>query len=656
MESLWNDEEAEKLGNDPLIIRVYTSRLLGREGDLVLHGGGNTSVKVRKKNLFGEEEDILFVKGSGWDLATIETAGFAPVRMKTLLQMAELDQLIDIEMVRYQRSAMTDPSAPSPSVEAVLHAIIPYRFVDHTHADAVVTISNTSEGEKRIRELYGDKMLIVPYVMPGFVLARRIFELTRGLNWEETEGIILLQHGVFTFSDDARESYEGMIRIVTKAERYLDEFAPLELDPVKSGDPDTLKIASLRRAVSHLWGNPVLAEYDPSDIANAFSGYSNLGEVATRGPLTPDHIIRTKRSPLVLSENHEEDLRRYAQEYRDYFDAFSSEGLTSLDSAPRWAVWPGHGAMMFGVGLHDVHVVKDIARHTMRAILRAEKIDSWTALDGRNLFDMEYWTLEQEKLKKGRSRKSMQGRIALVTGAASGIGKACVQRLVAEGAVVVAIDISPSVLTTFSSEAVLPIECDVTAHACVRKAIENAVAHFGGLDMLVANAGVFPGSRKIAEMKPETWDKSLDINLTSHQRLLTLCLPYLELGIDPAVVIVGSKNVAAPGPGVAAYSVAKAGLTQLARVAAMELGPKGIRVNVVHPNAVFDTGIWSEEVLKTRAHHYGMSVEEYKSNNILKTEVRSADVADMAVTMLGPVFSKTTGAQIPVDGGNERTI
>ena len=656
MKSSWNEAEAKKLINDPLKLRVYTSRLLGKEEDLVLHGGGNTSVKTREKNIFGEDEDILYVKGSGWDLATIEEAGFAPVKLKTLLQMAELEELNDVEMVKYQRAAMTNPSAPTPSVEAILHAIIPFRFVDHTHADAVVTISNSADGEKRLKELYGERILIVPYVMPGFILARQIYELTKTLDWSKTDGIILLHHGVFTFHDDPKVSYEKMIAIVTKAEEYLSKHAVL--DGTKSGtsEIDTVKIAALRRNVSTVWGKPVLAHCDSSEPTIAFSNHSALNEITQRGPLTPDHIIRTKRTPMILSNDHEKDLKYYADEYENYFNEFNTGKLVALDKAPRWAVWPGQGTVTFDVSMKNIQITQDISRHTMRAISLSEKLDQWTALSKKDLFEMEYWVLEQEKLKKGSSARPMQGRIALVTGAASGIGKACVERLVAEGAVVSALDINPTITSLFKRDEVLGIQCDVTDDAQVKNAVKKTIIHFGGLDMLVTNAGTFPKSLTIAEMDNNTWSKSMDINVTSHQKLLTSCLPYLMMGINPAVVIIGSKNVGAPGPGASAYSVAKAGLTQLGRVAAMELGEKGIRVNVLHPNAVFDTGIWSDEVLETRARHYGLTVDAYKRSNILKVEVTSKDIAEMTVMMLGPAFSKTTGAQVPVDGGNERII
>jgi len=656
MKNNWNDTLANELNNDLLKLRVYSSQLLGQEEDLVLHGGGNTSVKVKETNKFGEEEDILYVKGSGWNLGTIKAEGFAPVKLEMLLKLAELDDLTDPEMVKYQRMAMTNPSAPNPSVEAILHAIIPYTFVDHTHADAVVTISNTPDGRARIETLYSNKILVIPYVMPGFILAKEIYTITKDLDWSTIDGMILMNHGVFTFHDDPKESYTKMIEIVSQAERYLEEQKAFDLTGTEKGKVKALEIAALRKNISDLWGMPILVHLNNSEACTSFSNLSTVNEIANRGPLTPDHIIRTKRVPLILTENHRADLDSFVQQYETYFEEHKEGDLICLDKAPRWVVWPGSGTLSLGPTMKHVTIIKDISRHTMKAIYQAEKLATWTTLGQQDLFEMEYWVLEQNKLKKGSKAKAMQGQIALVTGAASGIGKACVEKLLEQGAVVAALDINPVVCSIFENSSVLGVECDVTNTAQLQTSIEQIVAHFGGLDMLVCNAGIFPKSHTIGAMDEDVWAKSMGINLTSHQQLLKLCLPYLELGINPSVVIVGSKNVLAPGPGAAAYSVAKAGLTQLGRIAAMELGSKGIRVNTLHPNAVYDTGIWTDEVLQARANHYGLTVDAYKTNNVLKVEVTSKDVAELVTLMLGSSFSKITGAQIPIDGGNDRII
>jgi rhamnose utilization protein RhaD (predicted bifunctional aldolase and dehydrogenase)/NAD(P)-dependent dehydrogenase (short-subunit alcohol dehydrogenase family) len=658
MQSLWNDQEAVPFLNDPLALRVYTSRLLGREPSLVLHGGGNTSVKTEAINLFGEREPIICVKGSGWDLATIEAAGFAPVRLGPLEQMAQLPTLTDGDMVRAQRTAMTDPGAPTPSVEAILHAILPFAYVDHTHADAVVAISNTPGGEATIREIYGPRVLVVPYVMPGFVLARTVYEMTRDINWQEIDGMILLNHGVFTFADDARVCYERMISLVTMAEEYIASKA----GPVKAAPPSRVRsgpempLAALRKEISRVRGGATIVQVDETPDALAFAERPDVAAIATRGPLTPDHVIRTKPVPMFVGPDPRISVDDYASAYRKYFDRHAGQGLSILDSAPRWAVWPGRGTLAIGGNARESGIVSDIVRHTRKAIVAAEALGGWRPLGPAELFEVEYWELEQAKLKSGGKRPPLEGKVALVTGAASGIGRATAEMLHAQGASVVGIDINPQVAGTLNKPGLVGLPCDVTDRAALEEAVHATVRRFGGLDHLVSNAGMFTPSQLLAEMNEETWQKSLALNLTSHQHLFRVAVPYLRLGIDPAIIVIASKNVPAPGPGAGAYSVAKAGLTQLSRVAALELAPDGIRVNVIHPHAVFDTAAWTPDVLAQRAKSYGVSVEEYKAKNLLGVEITSNDVAALVLAMLGPAFAKTTGAQVPIDGGNERVI
>jgi rhamnose utilization protein RhaD (predicted bifunctional aldolase and dehydrogenase)/NAD(P)-dependent dehydrogenase (short-subunit alcohol dehydrogenase family) len=656
MKSLWNEAQAVKYQSDPLTLRVYTSRLLGQDSTLVLHGGGNTSVKIDATNRFGETEALLYVKGSGWDLATIETAGFAPVKLAVLQKMAQLEQLTDAEMVKLQRAAMTEPNAPNPSVEAILHAIIPFKYVDHTHADAVITITNTDAGAERIQQLYGNRVLIVPYVMPGFILAKKIAELTQAINWSTLEGMILLNHGVFSFADDAKTSYERMIQLTAKAEHYLKTQGATVVISTAEVKEDLLQLASIRKKVCEIKGTAMVTQLDTTPAAISFANLPNVTTIATRGPLTPDHVIRTKPKPVILGNQPLEDLEQYVQAYQDYFARNTNEHLIALNPAPCWAVWPRFGLLSWGTSVAEAAIISDIKDHTIQAIQLAEQLGGWQALPETDIFAMEYWELEQAKLKKRPATLPLQGRIALVTGAASGIGHACVKMLQAQGAAVAALDMNPSITTLFNQPEILGIVTDVTVEQDIQAAVKTCIRHFGGLDILVSNAGTFPASETIADISAGTWDASLAVNLTSHQRLLQACIPYLAIGIEATAIIIASKNVIAPGPGVSAYSVAKAGLTQLARVAALELGSLGIRVNVIHPNAVFDTAIWTPEVLEKRAKHYDMTIEEYKTNNILKTEVTTKDVAKLVCTMAGPIFAKITGVQVPIDGGNDRVI
>ncbi len=660
MKNRWDDTVAQTWVNDPLAMRVYSSRLLGQEPDLVLHGGGNTSVKATVPNFFGDPEEVLYVKGSGWDLATIEAPGFAPVRLKVLQRLAQREQLSDADMVTQQRAAMLDPHAPNPSVEAILHAIIPFAYVDHTHADAVVTITNAPNGADRIRELYGDRLLLIPYVMPGFVLARKIWEMTHDLDWANYDGMILMNHGIFTFANEARDAYGQMIHWVSQAEAYLAAEGMGIAATAPATDPDWVTLATIRKTLSQVRGKPMLAQLNQSPEAVGFSKLGNVGAIATRGPITPDHVIRTKPIPVILGEAPEREIHAYADQYQAYFDRNcsrkSGDALTCLDPAPRWAVWPGYGTLSFDRTLQSAQITTDIVEHTLRAIQGGEALGGWTALPEQDLFDMEYWELEQAKLGKTKAEPEFQGKVALVTGAASGIGRACAVHLRALGAAVVGLDLNPEITNAMDQPDFLGIQGDVTDTQALQQAVTEAVRRFGGLDILVSNAGIFPHGQPIEAIAPDIWEQSLAINLTSHQRLLQACIPVLKQGLEPAIVIIATRNVLAPGPGAAAYSVAKAGLTQLARIAALELAPFGIRVNMVHPDCVYDTGIWSEAVLANRAARYGLTVEAYKTRNLLKTEVTSPEVARMVAAMAGQTFAKTTGAQVPIDGGSDRVI
>ncbi|MDO9567305.1 MAG: bifunctional aldolase/short-chain dehydrogenase [Candidatus Desulfaltia sp.] len=656
MKSLWNDNEAKSFLDDPLELRAYTSRLLGRESSLVLHGGGNTSLKAEIKNLFGDMEKVLYIKGSGWDLKTIQAVEFAPVKLEALKRMVKLERLSDTDMVGLQKTAMIDHLAPNPSVEAILHAIIPFKYVDHTHADAVVTITNNVKGKRLIREIYKDSVLMVPYAMSGFILAKKVYEMTSNINWHEIKGIILMNHGIFTFSDNAKESYKQMIHIVSLAEDYLQASGALDSVAKAEAGKDLLTLAKIRKQVSLTKGSAMIARLDSSPEACGFVNLNNVDSIAVRGPLTPDHVVRTKHIPVVIKKDIEKEITGFCSVYKEYFKRNTNGRLLCLDPAPRWGVWPGHGIIAFEQSVRDANIVSDIAFHTVRAIQWGEAIGGWKALPERDIFDMEYWELQQSKLRKEDTTRIFQGKIALVTGAASGIGLACAKALHERGATVVGMDLNPAITRMFDQPDMVGLTCDISDDKNIKEAVEFTVRSFGGLDILINNAGIFTHSQSIEEMDPETWNRSMEINLSSHQRLLKICIPYLKQGVDPSVIFIASKNVPAPGPGAAAYSVAKAGLTQLARVAALELAADGIRVNIIHPDAVFDTGIWTQEVLNGRAKHYGLTVQEYKTKNLLRTEVTSKDVADLVCCMAGPAFAKTTGAQIPIDGGNERVI
>jgi len=348
------------------------------------------------------------------------------------------------------------------------------------------------------------------------------------------------------------------------------------------------------------------------------------------------------------------------EDYKSYFaqnEPLARERKQMLDPAPRVILDPELGLCAVGRTGKDANMVADIYYHTIDIIQWADKLGGYKALSAKDIFEVEYWELEQAKMSKAGKLPEFAGEVALVTGAASGIGKACVTSLLQCGSGVVGLDINPAVETLFPGASYCGITCDITSESQLIRALDQTMNVFGGLDMLILNAGIFPASKRIDTLETAEWDRVMKINLDANFFLLRDSYPFLKLAPKGGrVVIIGSKNVAAPGPGAAAYSASKAALNQLARVAALEWGKDGIRVNSIHPNAVFDTGIWTNEVLATRAASYGLTTDAYRKNNILKTEVKSTDVSNLVVQLCGTCFSKTTGAQIPIDGGNERVI
>ncbi|MGW4499062.1 bifunctional aldolase/short-chain dehydrogenase [Micromonospora sp. NPDC004336] len=648
----WSAADAPD-SSDPIARLVYASRLLGADTGLVLHGGGNTSVKTTVTDLTGEAVSVLHVKGSGSDLATMDASGFTALRLDRLRALLRLERLGDSDMMNELRCARLDATAPDPSVETLLHALLPHPAVLHSHADALLALTNQPEGARLVEEVYGDSVVVVPYVMPGFDLARLCAELYPARAHAGTVGMVLLHHGLFTFGADAEEAYRRHVELVGRAEERMGLPRP-RVAPVAPRPVDRLRLARLRREVSTAAGAPMLLSRYEDPAVRAFLDRPDLATVATRGPVTPDHVLRTKRIPLVGT-----DVAGYADAYRDYVERNRSRArtaLTMLDPAPRVILDAELGMLTAGRRAAETGMARDIYRHTVDVIEAAEAVGGYRALSASEIFDLEYWELEQAKLRRGGPASEFAGEVAVVTGAASGIGRACAEALLARGACVVALDRDPSVAGS-DGPARLGLTVDVTDSAAVDAALDTAVDRFGGVDVVVAAAGVFPATREIAGLDEADWRRTMAVNAESVAYLLSRTHPLLALAPRGGrVVVVASRNALAPGPGAVAYSASKAAVTQVARVAALEWAADGIRVNVLHPDAVFDTGLWSAEVLAARARRYGLTVAEYKRRNLLRTEITSARVGDVAATMCGETFAATTGAQITVDGGNERVI
>jgi rhamnulose-1-phosphate aldolase/alcohol dehydrogenase len=688
--SRWSEEEAREfverhreLGAE-LALRVYSSRLIGSEPDLVLHGGGNTSLKSRARDLFGEEIDVLHVKGSGWDLASIEAPGLPALDLAALRRLRVLDRLDDETMMAELRRALVEPArAPNPSVETLLHAFLPGRFVDHSHADAILALTNQPDGERRVRALYGERVAWVPYVMAGFLLAKRAAEV-----FEKNplvEGLVLEKHGLFTFGDDARTSYERHVALVDRAESHIREQIGdrrlLDARPVvamrEPGDVAPL----VRGALAEPSGDPDrpwrrwILEHRGGDEILHFAAAELAPELAAAPPITPDHVIRTK-GPYLLVQSPpygEPDalaallrgaVEQYRARYRAYFErnvAAKRVARTPLDPTPRIVVLPGIGLFAAGETIGDARIAADVAEHTIRTKSWAAMIGRYEGISEGDLFDMEYWPLEQAKLGR-RALPALAGQVALVTGGAGAIGEGIARRLLAAGAHVVLGDLDQdrldAVLERLDSPACVGVELDVADERAVQIAYRDAAERFGGVDLVVANAGIAVAGA-LEELAADELRRALEVNTVGAFLTVREGLRQLRRqGTGGNVVVVSTKNVFAPGAEFGAYSASKAGAHQLGRIAALEAAPIGVRVNMINADAVFGdaanpSGLW-QSVGPARAAARGLEPAEleefYRSRNLLRSRV-TADHVGEAVVFFASNRTPTTGAALPVDGG-----
>lgn len=642
---------------DPVLDQlVAASRELAADPSVVLHGGGNTSVKSIWTDVTGREVPVLHVKGSGHDLATIRPEGFAPLRLDRLRELLPPVVVPDGLLADELRCALLDPTAPDPSVETLVHALLPQAAVLHSHADALLALTDSVDGERRVRELFGDRLVVVEYAMPGPDLVAACAAAWVEQAGDQTEGLVVLQHGLFTVGADPQEALDRHHAVVAEARGALPETSVAPTDALPQPDPVT--VARVRRHLSDLAGRPVVVRRHDDAQVRGFVADPALLEAAVRGPMTPDHVVWTRRVPAIGT-----DLDAYAEAYRAYVDEHRDRRATAsvpdevADAAPRVVLDPALGMLTVGRTAAEASVAADVYRHTMDVVAAAEALGGYVPPSAGHVFDLEFWAPQQAKVTRRDDARPLGGQVALVTGAASGIGRACAAALLDAGAAVVGWDLSPAVHAAFDTAEWLGLRVDVTDADAVDAALRTGVERFGGLDVLVVAAGIFPSSSPLGELSPETWRRTMAVNVDAVALLYGRVHPLLRLApTGGRVVVVASKNVAAPGPGAAAYSASKAALTQLSRVAALEWAPDGIRVNLVHPDAVFDTGLWTPELLAARAEHYGMSVDDYKRRNLLHTEVTSAAVGRLVRAMADDTFACTTGAQVPIDGGNERVI
>ncbi|MCZ7656520.1 MAG: bifunctional aldolase/short-chain dehydrogenase [Xanthobacteraceae bacterium] len=680
MKSGWADRDAEAMVAKyaaegvprDLALRVYTTRLLGQDPKLVLHGGGNTSVKTRLADLNGDEVDVLCVKGSGWDMGTIEPAGLPAVRLAPLGRLRAHDRLSDEEMVRVQRANLIDPMAPNPSVETLLHAFVPHKFVDHTHSSAVLSLVDQPDGEALAREVYDGRMGFVPYLMPGFGLAKKSAEV---FDADPTvEGLILHKHGIFTFGADAREAYERMIAMVTRAEERLARnrkavFVTAQLPQRAATLADVAPIVrgacSLKDdQVDGAWRRFIL-EFRASPAILDFVNGAELPRYSQQGVITPDHTIRTKNWPLVVAapaDGRLDDFARAVEQavadfvarYQAYFARNNARcgGIKRmLDPMPRVVLVPGLGLFGLGRSKKDARIAADLAEAAVETITDAEAIGRFDALPEEDLFDCEYWSLEQAKLGAA-AEKPLAGQIAVVTGAAGAIGAATARAFAAAGAEVALLDLDQAAAQAKAKAiggAALAVACDVTDPAAVRAAFAKVVAAFGGVDIVVSNAGAAWQGR-IGEVDEATLRASFELNFYGHQRVAQAAVKVMRAqGTGGCLLFNASKQAVNPGPDFGPYGLPKAATLFLARQYALDYGAEGIRANAVNADRV-RSGLLTAEMIASRSKARGVTEKDYMSGNLLGREVTADDVAQAFLAQA--LALKTTADVTTVDGGN----
>jgi rhamnulose-1-phosphate aldolase/alcohol dehydrogenase len=676
IQNLWSDAEAadyvQRYNHPDLALRVYTSHLLGREPRLVLHGGGNTSVKLLEKDLFGNEIPVLRVKGSGWDLASIEPVGLPAVRLEPLVRLEQLGQLADEAMVNYLRINLIDSTAPTPSVESLLHAFLPHRYIDHSHALDLLAVVDQEEGEQFARQIFGNRVGYVPYMMPGFSLAKAAASEYR--RNPQVEGLVLAKHGLFTFGDTAKQSYTRTVEISNRASEFVqsNRRKPVFIagDWAEKAVPRRADVSPILRGCL---GNGIpesspmrwILEFRTSEQILEFVNGKNLAEYASRGTVTPDHLIRTKGRPLILPTVKGDDLLAFRREttaavadyvgkYQIYFERNNSrleKPRLPLDPIPRVALLPGCGLFAIGKSARDAAIVADLAETWVDTVTAAEAIGRFCSLREEEQFEVEYWSLEQAKLR-GVAEPRLARQVVLVTGGAGTIGSAIGRAFAQEGAEVAVADLDGEKAAAVA-RSIKPMglgaACDVTDPESVRSLFDQVCERFGGVDVVVSNAGA-AWSGPMATLPLDVLRKSFELNFFAHQLVAQNAVRVMRWQETGGVILFNiSKQAVNPGPNFGAYGIPKAAALALARQYALEHGRDQIRVNAVNADRI-RSGLLTDEMIRSRAQARGLSEKDYMGGNLLGCEVTAEDVAQAFVHQA--LARKTTGDVTTVDGGN----
>jgi rhamnose utilization protein RhaD (predicted bifunctional aldolase and dehydrogenase)/NAD(P)-dependent dehydrogenase (short-subunit alcohol dehydrogenase family) len=663
MKSLWNDKTAQqyvrdykkKKINKDLALRIYTTHLLGRNPKLVLHGGGNSSVKSVGKNLYKKDVNLIYVKGSGWDMSNLNELGMPGLELNPLLETIKLYELNDNDMVNLLRSNLINANAPNPSVETLLHAYLPFKFVDHTHSNAFLSILNQPNPQAIIKKIFGNKLGIVPYIMPGFSLAKECFKVFN--KDEKVEGLALINHGIFTFGNTAKQSYERMINFVSDVENYISKNKiKLKTHITKSKINVSDIVLSIRKSFSSYSNKKWILKFHNDNDDRSIASTQNLNNLLNKGPVTPDHVIRIKSKILFISKNKylkiDEEIKKYCLSYKKYFLKNKNfvNNCKIIDPLPRIIVLEGIGIVSSGKKLKDQKISYDVFKSMASSVLDAERIGRFKSIVEKDIFKMEYWPLERAKLDNAKAQ-SLDGNNVIITGGGGTIGMAIAKKFRQEGANVILIDkkYDKDLLEKNNLHDCFIVNADLTNNQKLKKIVEKIVLNFGGIDVLISNAGrAFQGA--IETVDPKIIKKSYDINFLSHQNISQLAVQVMKKQSTGGLILYNlSKQAINPGKNFGPYGLAKSTTLFLMKQYALECGEYNIRVNGINADRI-ESGLLTKELINQRATSRGLSKEKYLSNNLLNKQVLADDVAEAfyAQTLL----KKTTANIITVDGGN----